>query len=823
MRRKVLFAILSLFLLLPLAKLMAQEQKVVELSGYVLDRERKPIPMATVHVKGTAIATICSLKGYYSLKLKPTQDKVVIVYSMLGYKKAERQLPKLLSSKKINVELGEDARMIESVIVEGKQKKGERMQTLSPNKIKLQTGPANNIESVVSTLSGVVQKNELSNQYNVRGGNFDENLVYINRVEIYRPLLARSAEQEGLSAINPDLVSRVLFSAGGFTADYGDKLSSVLDITYRKPEKTEGSINLGMLQSSLHYGGQYKKLSHISGVRFKRIASLLSTLDTKGAYDPIFFDAQSFINYSINPKLKLSLLANISSTSYRFRPISRKTSFGTLQNSKQLNISFDGKEEDRFKTYLTALNLDYIPNAESRHHLSLSAFSSAEREAYDIASEYLLENPQGQGDDTKEPILGGHNIPQLKDESSALGIGRSRNHARNSMYYSVLSLRTLSQHRLAEKYALRYGLELKLNKVEEATSEWTQRDSLGYTTPLNKELLLANTLLKGQHKLNSLSLAVFLEGKAKFQINDWGQVKTNLGLRASYWSYNKELNLSPRLNISLLPEHNKSLAYRLATGVYYQTPFYREILQEEAYGHGAYRTKLNKHIKSQAAAIALFGIDYDFKLIGRRFKLSSEVYAKYLWHLNPYKQENIKLKYMGQNNGRAYIIGLDTKLYGEFVQGQDSWLSLSLTQARQSIGSKDFDLPLMNAPVLSTSLFFQDYFPNYKPIRLSLRAVYSTGLPIMQNGTGYQKVAFTSSPYKRVDIGMIYRISQRANGESYRWAKGFNIDLALDVFNLFDMLNTSSYYWVRDAYNINYAVPNYLTRRSWNLSLKFSF
>ncbi len=827
MKRRLVYILLVnlLFSLLIGAKLLAQKgEKSIELTGYVLSRGHKAIPFALVQVKGTTIGTVSSLKGFYRLKLKPTQDSLTIVFSCLGYKKSEKYFPNLTSSRKLNVELGEDSQALEGIIIKGKQKKSSEMQSLSPNKIKVQTGPANNIESMVSTLSGVVQKNELSNQYNVRGGNFDENLVYINGVEIYRPLLARSAEQEGLSAINPDLVSSVQFSAGGFTADYGDKLSSVLDISYRKPQKMEGSVNLGLLQSSMHFGAEHKKLSHITGIRFKRIASLLGTLDTKGVYDPIFFDAQSYINYKISPKLNLSFLANINSTDFRFRPISRQTTFGTLKNSKQLNIAFDGKEEDLFRTYLSALNLDYTPNATTRHHLGISAFLSREQEAYDIASEYLLEGSNNLQASEQKTESKDNNKSNLNKDAEALGIGRSRSHARNRMDYNVLSLRTLSQHKLSNKYGLRYGLELKLNQVEEATSEWTQRDSLGYTTPLNPKLLLSHTNLKGSHSLNSLNLSSFVEGRGTFSIKDWAELKLNLGLRATYWSWNKALNLSPRLNLSLYPQQNKDLAFRLATGIYYQTPFYRELLQEKSIGQGQYRTELNKVIKSQASALLLLGMGYDFKFIGRRFKFSSEVYGKYLWHLNPYKQENIKLKYLGENNAKAYVFGLDTKLYGEFVEGVDSWLSFSLMKAGQSIASSKFDLPLMNAPSFSSSLFFQDYFLNYKPIRLSLRAVYSTGLPVMQNGNEYQKLAFTSSAYKRVDVGLVYRLSQKGNGESRSWAKNrYKLDIIFDVFNLFDMLNTSSYYWVKDVYNINYAVPNYLTRRSWNVSLKLSF
>lgn len=723
------------------------------------------------------------------------------------------------SQLRVNVVLEEDVSTLSSVQILAKRQKKKNIQSLSPDRLNAQVGPAGAIESLVGTFSGVVQKNELSNQYNVRGGSFDENLVYINGVEIYRPLLARSAEQEGLSTINPDLVSQVDFSSGGFAVNYGDKLSSVLDIRYRKPKRTEASVLAGLLNSRLHFGTRYKDLSFIAGARIKRVASLLSTLDTKGAYDPIYMDFQSALNYSFNRNWKISLLNHVKQTDYRFRPISRKTTFGTLKQQKQLDIAFDGKEDDRFTTYLSALNLDFIPNSHSRHQLNLSAFYSQEQERYDLASEYLLAGTNSPKVEEQPDF----NKAQMEDYDK-LGLGRSRSHARNRIDYFALSLRTNSQHAFTQKYRLKYGLELKLNKVQDYTDEWTMRDSLSYTTPLDPKSLMVDSRRSGVQDLQTLSLASFVEGRANYQADTWGNFTTSLGLRASYFSWNRELVFSPRFHLFFQPKRYQDLSYHFTTGLYYQCPTYLEMLQEKLIGMRDYQLGLNPEIKSQSAGLALLGADYDFKLLGRRFKFSAEAFAKYLWNMNPYKQENIKIKYLGRNNARAYVVGLDTKLYGEFVKGEDSWLSLSLIHGRQSIDKKPYNLPLVNAPLLSASLFFQDYFPYYKPIRLSLRAVYSTGLPVMHAGRDYDRIAFQSSAYKRVDLGLVYRISDNPSGESYAWAKGrYSLDLIFELFNLFDMSNVSSYFWIRDVYNVSYAVPNYLTRRSWNVSLKFSF
>ncbi len=813
-------------LLLKAVGLYAQDNKII-ISGYVLDRDRVPIPFASVKVKASSIGTVTSLKGYYKLELKAQRDSLTLSFSCLGYKSAERSFPKLLTSRKLNVSLGEDVHKMEAVVIRGQQNTVTTLQTIGRDKLAAATGPTANVEAVIGTLQGVVQKNELSNKYNVRGGNFDENLVYINGIELYRPLLARSAEQEGLSAINPDLVGRVLFSSGGFTADYGDKLSSVLDITYRQPQRFEASAKLGAVNSSLHLGTKLGNLSLLSGVRLKRVANLLGNMDTKASYDPLYLDAQTYLNYKFNNHWQISLLANINATNFKFYPVSRKTTFGTVKNNRQLDISFDGKEADQFHTYLTALSLDYSPNSKSRHSIKFASFYSQERENFDIASEYLFGGSEPQGAGANAPktkqVEQDDNIPNFED-TQTLAIGRTRNHSRNTLDYLVLSLRSLSQQRILDKWQVRYGVDIKTNIVKDHTEEWVQRDSLGYTTPLFKDKLVMDRSLQGDHRLQTYSLTAFGEVGSAYQLEDWGRLEGKLGLRSSYWSWSKKILFSPRVNLSFTPKDYKSLSYHFASGLYYQTPFYREMLQEKAIKEHYYSTELNRNIRSQAQAMTLLGVDYNFTLGGRAFKFTSEVFGKYLWRVNPYKQDNIKLKYLGENRAKAYVLGVDAKFYGEFVEGVDSWLSLSLMRARQSIDNSPYDIPLMNAPVLNCSLFFQDYFPHYKPIRLSLRAVYSSGLPIMHNGPNFDKLAFTSPAYKRVDIGLVYRLSEDAEGKARNiLGTKATIDLGFDLFNVFDMLNTSSFLWIKDAYNLSYAVPNYLTRRNWNVYLRVQF
>lgn len=798
----------------------AQTAKTVTIQGYVLDRNREPIPLATIQVLGTSLGTTANLKGYYTLRLKAQSDSLTLLFSSLGYHRAKRTLPKLEQDQRLNVELGEDAQTLGDVQVSASSIAPKApLERLSTDKLIIGGSAAGGIEAIVGTMAGVAQKNELSSQYTVRGGNFDENLVYINGVEIYRPLLARSAEQEGLSAINPDMTSSLLFSAGGFGADYGDKTSSVLDITYKQPDSLEGAALLSLLENRLYLGSRHGKFCQITGLRYKRSNSLLSTLDTDAEYNPLYIDAQTAIYYRPSNRWSVHLLGYLSRTDYNFTPRSRRTTFGTLANAKQLNVSFDGREQDRFRSYLGSASVSYVANAQSRYTASLAFFSSQERESYDIAGEYILSDAADNSGNTATDAL------PFENESKPLGIGRYRSHGRNALSYALWTASFRGQWQLARNHRLLSGVDLRRERILDNTSEWELRDSVGYTTPLLPDMLQAHRNLYGQSTTSSLRLSSFVENRSSHSIGSMGDLSVNLGLRGSWWSWTGEFILSPRLSLLLTPRWQKQLRLRLASGIYHQAPFYREFRLERTDPWGNGRVELNRSIRSQSTFLFLAGAEYDFDVSGRKFRLTTEGYYKHLWHLNPYIQENIRLKYLGENKAQGYVWGLEGKLYGEFVEGVDSWFSLSLLHARQRLAG-GAAVPLPNAPSLNASLFFQDYFPGFKPIRLSLRGQYSSGLPVAHPNAPFGAQTFTSSAYRRVDIGLVYRLTQRGDGKNQHWWSGRyakSIDLGGDVLNLFDMSNTSSYYWVTDAYNHSYAIPNYLTRRAWSISLKISF
>ncbi len=785
----------------------------VTISGYVLDRERQPVPLANVRIEGKDLGTVSNVKGYYQFSTRPTTDSVTLVFSSIGYKTSRRTLPSLMSNQRITVELGEDELLIDTLQVVARRAQVAPIERIDAKHLEVSTGPTGGVEGLVGTMTGVAQKNELSSQYTVRGGSFDENLVYINGVEVYRPLLIRSAEQEGLSAVNPDMTGSLLFSAGGFGAEYGDKISSVLDVRYRRPERLEGSAVLGLLESKAYVGSRHGKLRQTTGVRYKRGNSLLSTLDTDAEYDPHYYDAQTNITYTLTPAIELSLLVGINGTDYSFVPRTRQTSFGTLSNAKQLTVAFDGREEDSFRTVLGALSLQWVPNARLRHSLMYSVYSSRERETYDIAGEYILS-------DAMDSQISGGSSP-LDDRTNALGIGRSRSHGRNYMNYGMQALGWRSNLALGDRHQLLVGADARFERIEERVSEWEMRDSVGYTTPISTEMLTALRSLRGDQSLRGARIVGLVEDRLRLKL-DAGELGLNLGLRLGWWSWSGELYMSPRASMSFRPARHDAVTYRLALGLYQQAPSYREVKRELTNAAGEGIVELNSNIRSQSALMALVGMDYDFEMIGRKFKFTGETYLKYISRLNPYMQENIRLRYLGDNDGTAYIAGLDAKLYGEFVEGIDSWISLSLLKGRQRLTGQSAT-PLPNAPSVNLSVFFQDYFPGFKPIRLSLRGVYSSGLPVAYPGQGFGGQSFTSSAYRRVDIGMTYRLTQRGDGRDQRWWRGNfvkYIDLGIDAFNLFDMLNTSSYYWITDAYGHSYAVPNYLTRRTWNAYLR---
>ncbi len=783
--------IITLLTLLLATGAMAQR---VTFKGVVTDQEHTPLAIANVSIEGTAIGTVADLNGRYSLTLD-SKDSIVVVYSMLGYQTRKRTFKNPQDTITVNVILpSTDFALQEVEIVDNERQMGGTGRIEVPDRVRLQpSASGNSIEDIIRSQAGVTSHSELSSQYNVRGGNFDENSVYVNGIEIYRPLLIRAGQQEGLSFLNPDMVGGISFSTGGFEAKYGDKMSSVLDITYRKPREFESVVSASLLGASAYVGWGNDKVSISNSVRYKSNSYLLGTLDTKGEYEPKFVDYQAFADWRITDKLNISFIGNISHNNYRFTPSDRTTSFGTLEDVKQFKVYFDGWENDLFRTLFGAVSLNYIPNEYNFLTFQASAFHTDEEETYDIIGEYWLDEI---------------------NTDQTMGVGGYMEHARNYLDADVQTAAISGKHFIGQ-HDLRWGAEWKREAFRDNRREWELRDSLGYNVPNSPEALrpVYNLLSRTAYSSNHFSL--YLQDTYKFNCT-LGIISVNAGVRVSYWDWNNEVIFSPRASVGLIPDFNKDLTFRFATGVYYQTPFYKE-MRDTTTVDGITTVTLNKDIKSQRSIHFVLGCDYHFKMLGRPFKFTAEAYYKKLDNLIPYNIDNVRIVYYGENCASGYATGLDMKLFGEFVPGTDSWLTFSVMDTQEKIKDGDW-IPRPTNSRFSASLYFTDFFPGTDRWKMSLQGTYADGLPFGPPHTGREKHLFNAPAYKRVDIGMSYRL---LNNEENIYRTGIrrylrNVWLGIDAFNLLDINNVNSYYWVRDINNNNYAVPNYLTGRQIN-------
>lgn len=801
--RFIFFFLLSL---LPL-EILAQ----VQVHGKVTDMDLQPLEFVTVRIAGTAIGTTTGLDGSFRLSA-PQTDTMTVVFTCIGYEELRRQLIKPKGDLALNVRMKTKDHALTEIEVTDFRKQTGQMQVLDQNSYKLAADASGgSVESMLATLAGVNSSNEMSSQYSVRGGTYDENSVYINGTEVYRPQLITSGQQEGLSVINPGMVDAISFSTGGFGVEYGDKMSSALDITYREPEAFEGSLGASLMGASLTLGQAKGKFSQLHGVRYKRNASLLSSLEDKGEYDPNFFDYQTNLVLKINRKWKVSFLGNIAINNYKFTPVSRETNFGTSTDAKQFKVYFDGGEKDRFETYFGALNLEYQPARSTRLNLLASGFLTNELVAYDILGEYWLDRAGTTGGGDPDNAIGGE-----------LGVGRYHEHARNRLKISVFSL-GLSGNTAIGNHTLSYGVNFNAQKIMERTREYELRDSAGYTLPSDGQNIRMIYNLTSNHDLNTTRMAFYLADSYRMN-SSLGYFVLNGGLRFSYWDFNKEFLVSPRVNVAFIPERNNALTFRFATGLYYQQPFYKEFRQPVTDADGNTIIRLNSDIKSQQSIHVILGGDYTFRAMGRPFKLSGEAYYKKLNRLIPYEIDNLRVVYDGVNSSDGYTLGLDMKLFGQFVPGSDSWISFSLMKATENLNG--VSVPRPTDQRYSFGLFFTDYFPKFPKLKFSLRGIFSDGLPTTAPHSSRDKGYFRQPAYKRVDVGLNYALlSPLGEGESrsglHRYFK--SIWLGVDVFNLLDISNVSSYYWVTDVNSIQYAVPNYLTRRQFNVRLTIDF
>lgn len=786
---------------------LATAHAAVKISGRLTDEKNEPLEFATIRIAGTALGTTTNLEGRYSLSA-PDADTIRIVFSCLGYEEANRKLIEPKGEVTLDVKMTPANYTLGGIEVTDYQKQTGAIQKIDADAYKLAPDASGNgIESLITTMAGVTSGNEMSAQYNVRGGSYDENSVYINGIEVYRPQLVTSGQQEGLSIINPDMVGAVNFSTGGFPARYDDRMSSVLDISYRQPESFEGSAALSLMGGSLSIGSASRRFSQLHGLRYKSNSSLLSSLEDKGEYDPRFFDYQTSMTYAINDKWKAGFLGNVAINNYKFIPESRTTNFGTSTDAKQFKVYFDGQEKDKFETWFGALSLTYRPNKANEFAILASGYLTNELVTYDISGEYWLDQAGTSGEDA----VGGE-----------LGVGRYHEHARNRLKASVFGLDMRGASGI-NNHNISYGLSLKHRSVVDRTREWELRDSAGYSLPADPDALKVIYNLDSRHDITVNNVSLFAQDALKIS-SDAGFFNINGGIRLSYSDFNGEFLASPRLSIGFVPDRAPRWSFRFATGLYYQSPFYREFRHPVMDPEGNTIIELNKELKSQRSFHLIFGTDYTFRAFDRPFKLSAEAYYKLLGNLVPYEIENLKLVYSGVNSSSGHAAGLDMKLFGQFVPGSDSWISFSLLDSSQDLNGTS--VPLASDRRYSFAMFFTDYFPKFPRLKFNLRGIFSDGLPTTAPRSSRDKGYFRAPAYKRIDIGLAYGlVTPPKEGESRsglaRTLK--SMWLGLDVFNLFDISNVSGYYWVTDVNNIQYAVPNYLTRRQINVRVSIEF
>ena len=834
--------------------------------GTILDSLNKPIENVNVVIVGSTKGSTSKSDGTFQLEI-PANTEIQIAFTSIVHKTQKFNVNlKPGERKEIKPILKSNTIGLRGVDVEGRQDRDPtNIITLDPELLKSVPNVSGNFEQILFTLPGVSSNNELSSGYNVRGGNFDENLIYVNDIEIYRPFLVRSGQQEGLSFINSDLVSSINFSAGGFEARYGDKMSSVLDIKYKEPLKFGGSASIGLLGATVHYEDASKdhRFTQIHGFRYRSNQYLLKGLQTTGDYKPRFYDYQGYFTFDVNDQLELGLLLNYSNNKYQFIPESRETEFGTVNEALQLTVFFDGQEIDQYQTGLGALTADYWVNKNLNLKFIGSAFKTVESETFDITGAYRL--------DELEKDLGSEDFGEVKFNR---GVGGFINHARNYLEASVGNL----QHKgvwQSNFAVLRWGARWQYEQIVDEIKEWEYQDSTGYsssqfpglvgytyapedTAQINpipvspRSEIQLKTSLKSKNNIASNRVMGYMQAAKKWDL-DSNELSLIMGIRANYWTFNEETVISPRVSLGFVPNWKSDWNFRLSWGYYYQPPFYREMRDLNG--------QVNQDIKAQTSIHYVLGSDLYFTMgkgkeeDKRKFKFTAELYYKQFKNLIPYEYDNVRIRYYATNNANGYAGGIDLKLFGEFIKGIDSWVSLSVMKTEEDLvddyyydyynasGEKivsgfTFDqvatdsvrnepgfIPRPTDQRVQVGLFFQDYVPKIPDLKVNLHFVFATGLPFGPPTNERYKDVQRMPPYRRVDIGFSYDLlknDRKRNSESvFRHIN--NAWISLEVFNLLGINNTISYLWIRDINSRVYGIPNYLTNRRVNLKLSMNF
>lgn len=768
------------------------------LQGRVTDENNEPIEFASVSCLKQGKMTMTSLKGEYSMQLH-SADSVVIKFSMIGYKAKTRILRRPRGKQTLQIVLHSDENQLGEVTITGKKIETGQMEDISKDHLKsLPSASGNAVEELIQSQAGVSTHSELSSQYNVRGGSFDENSVYIDNVEIYRPFLVRSGQQEGISVINPDMVEKISFSTGGYEARYGDKMSSALNIKYRKPKKFEATASASMLGASAFIGVSNKKVSWSNGFRYKTTKHLLGSMDTKGEYSPTFIDYQTYLTYTPNKRWEIKLLGNISDNHYNFTPEDRETKFGTMENVKAFQVYFDGQEKDVFRTFFGAVGITRNFGEKTSLSLIASAFNTREQEKYDIQGQYWLTQTE---------------------TSENLGVGTYFQHARNYLKAHVESAKLLFKTKY-KKHDIEGAFTFKKEKITENSVEYEMRDSSNYSVPHTGKDLYMIYSMRAKNVLDANRIEAYVQDAFRFTSNNEKTLYTlNYGVRLSHWSYTKETIVSPRVSLGIIPAFNENITMRFATGLYYQAPFFKE-LRDTTTQNGITYASLNSKAKSQRSIHFIAGFDYRFRMNSRSFKFTAEAYYKALGNLVPYSVNNVKVVYYGSNESSGHAAGIDLKLYGEFVPGTDSWLSLSLMNTSMKLNGKSIPLPTDQRYAIN--MFFTDYFPGTDKWKMSLKLALADGLPFSAPHQELESNVFRAPAYKRADIGLSYRLLNN-EGKQRKHIQLRNVWLGAECLNLFGINNVNSYYWITDVTGGQYAVPNYLTGRQINFRVTVDF
>ncbi len=807
----------SLIFLLPVIGIA----QTATLKGIILDANESPI--LNVNISSASQGTATNTNGFYFLKIPANQD-VIVVFTHLNYESIRVTFNlKNGESFEFNPVMDSNIEQISTVVINGNQRKQvEGITTINPELIRTIKGAQPGIENLLKTLPGVNISNELSTQYAVRGGNFDENLVYVNEIEVYRPFLIRSGQQEGLSFVNTDMVQNVEFSAGGFQAKYGDKLSSVLDITYRNPIKFEMSADMSLLGGSLSVETASKdsKFSGIVGLRYRDNSLLVKAKETETNYHPKFIDAQSFLTYKFSDKFHLSFLGNVSVNSYNYEPQTRQTNFGTLTDPLALLVFYEGQEKDQYQTYFGAFKGTYFANDAITLKLITSAYHTTEEEYFDILAQYRLGEVNSN--------IGDENLGEVEFSE---GIGGQLNHARNDLDALISTVEHKGNYK-ANDAVLEWSVKYTREDIRDRIVEWEVIDSAGFSiNPPNIDAFndqpyeaydgplvpFQNIRATNNTQINRLQAYAQWSKRTALGSNE---VFYNVGFRVHSWNVKEfatQTVLSPRAQFAIKPNWNKDMLFRLSGGLYYQPPFYREL--RDASG------VVKANVKAQQSFHLVLGNDYSFKMWDRPFKLVSEAYYKNMNDVNPYTIDNVRIRYAAANNTEAYAYGVDFRLNGEFVPGTESWFSFGYLKTEENIDDQGY----ISRPTdqrLKFGVLFQDYVPNIPDLKMYLNLVYNTGVPggspSYANPYNYQS---RLPDYKRADLGISYVIVNKNKKYPSSWKKRFKeLSIGIEIFNMFDVQNSITNTWVRDVYSKRqYAIPNYLSPRVFNLRIGMQF